>query len=179
MSILVLALITKDDHKHIGDILKWYINNGVCNICIVDLGSTDNTIQIINDIFSSHNVNGKLIINNFINFTIAYNHLLTACVSLFPDSKFILQLHDSYDVLMGINILVEFCHNNIEETNKYYHIRKLNYNNAWYNNLAALYRFCDNMNHYVGRQFPYIEDFGSTSQVSQDICFCNMEDLGG
>jgi tetratricopeptide (TPR) repeat protein len=95
---LCLNMIVKNESKIITRMLDSVIDI-IDTYCICDTGSTDNTIEIINEYFNEKNMLGKIIIEPFVNFEYNRNFALNECLNM---SDYIL-LMDADMVLEVIN----------------------------------------------------------------------------
>ena len=78
MVTICLNMIVKNESKVIIRALESVINIIDCFV-ICDTGSTDNTVQLIKDFFSNHNVSGILKFTKFVNFEETRNEALELC----------------------------------------------------------------------------------------------------
>ena len=72
---ICLSMIVKNESKIICRLLD-SIKSIIDFACICDTGSTDNTIEVINDYFKMNNMKGKIITKDFINFQENRNYAL-------------------------------------------------------------------------------------------------------
>jgi tetratricopeptide (TPR) repeat protein len=78
---LCLNMIVKNESKIIKRLLESVLPIIDC-YCICDTGSTDNTIEIIEQFFTLHNVSGKVISEPFKNFAYSRNFALNSCYGM-------------------------------------------------------------------------------------------------
>lgn len=78
---LCLNMIVKNESKIITRLLESVVSYIDC-YCICDTGSTDNTIQIIEEFFQQHNIEGKIIHEPFKNFGHNRTVALKACCDI-------------------------------------------------------------------------------------------------
>ena len=112
---LCLNMIVKNESKIITRLLDSVLSIIDC-YCICDTGSTDNTIEIIEDFFKSKNKYGKVVKEPFKNFCHNRNFSLQACKDmsdyvLLLDADMIIESHnfdktilksaDSFNILQG------------------------------------------------------------------------------
>jgi tetratricopeptide (TPR) repeat protein len=90
-------MIVKNESKILTRLFDSVINI-IDSYCICDTGSTDNSIQIIEDYFLSKKISGKIIIEPFQNFCYNRNVVLQSCVGM---SEFVLLL--DADMVLKIN----------------------------------------------------------------------------
>ena len=94
---LCLNMIVKNESKIITRLLDSVLSIIDC-YCICDTGSTDNTIEIIEDFFKSKNKYGKVVKEPFKNFCHNRNVSLQACLGM---SEYILLL--DADMVLEVN----------------------------------------------------------------------------
>ena len=113
--------------------------------CICDTGSTDNTIQIIQDFFNSRNIQGKIINEPFVNFEHNRNVALQGCFGM---SDFVLFL----DADMVLNVR-NFDKNGLADK----HIYSILQGNEsfYYPNVRIVKN--DNLSRYVGVTHEYVD----------------------
>jgi tetratricopeptide (TPR) repeat protein len=93
-----LNMIVKNESKIITRLLNSVLPVIDC-YCICDTGSTDNTVQLIQEFFSNKNINGKIVNEPFKNFAHNRNFALQSCVGmsdyvLFLDADMILKVNN-------------------------------------------------------------------------------------
>lgn len=94
---LCLNMIVKNESKIITRLLDSVISIIDC-YCICDTGSTDNTIEIINNYFKDKNIKGKVVQEPFKNFCHNRNFALQSCIGM---SDYIILL--DADMVLEIN----------------------------------------------------------------------------
>ncbi len=87
---ICLNMIVKNESKIITRLLD-SVSILIDYYVIVDTGSTDNTIEVINEFFKNKNIKGKILRKEFENFGATRSYALDKCVSE-PNSDFILLL---------------------------------------------------------------------------------------
>ena len=92
-----LNMIVKNESKIITRLLESVLPVIDC-YCICDTGSTDNTIELIQEFCSKKNISGKIVNEPFINFAHNRNFALQACVGM---SDYILLL--DADMILKVN----------------------------------------------------------------------------
>ena len=112
---LCLNMIVKNESKIITRLLESVLPIIDC-YCICDTGSTDNTIELIQEFFNTKNITGKIVNEPFKNFAHNRNFALQSCVGmsdyvLFLDADMILKVynfdkkillkHDYFFILQG------------------------------------------------------------------------------
>jgi len=93
---LCLNMIVKNESKIITRLMESVVSIIDC-YCICDTGSTDNTKELIVSYFNKHNIPGKIVDKEFVNFSHNRNFALDSCMGM---SDFILLL----DADMVLNI---------------------------------------------------------------------------
>ena len=112
---LCLNMIVKNESKIITRLLESVLPIIDC-YCICDTGSTDNTVELIQEFFTTKNITGKIVNEPFKNFAHNRNFALQSCVGmsdyvLFLDADMILKVnnfdkrtllkHDYFYILQG------------------------------------------------------------------------------
>lgn len=95
---LCLNMIVKNESKIITRLLESVLPVIDC-YCICDTGSTDNTVDLIQEFFNNKNINGKIVNEPFKNFAHNRNFALQACLGmsdyvLFLDADMILKVNN-------------------------------------------------------------------------------------
>ena len=75
---ICLNMIVKNESKIITRLFDSVLSI-IDTYCICDTGSNDNTIDIIKEYFSKHNISGKIVFQEFKNFSQARNYALNNC----------------------------------------------------------------------------------------------------
>jgi hypothetical protein len=135
------------------------VQNFIQSLIIYDTGSTDNTIQIIQEFCEDNNIDLKLKQEEFINFEESRNNALEFAES-FKNIDYLLLL-DSNDILNDGNELLKLCIENTESNetgfyliqewhncnniDTYYNIRLIKTNRGWkYKGVVHEYIYNDN-----------------------------------
>jgi glycosyltransferase involved in cell wall biosynthesis len=108
------------------DSLKGYIDI----VIVYDTGSTDNTIELIQEFFSNRNIKGKIVNEPFKNFSHNRNFALQACVGM---SDYVLLL--DADMILKINKFDKRCLSN----NDYFYVLLFLTFNSFYNSFFIIY----------------------------------------
>ena len=95
---LCLNMIVKNESKIITRLFDSVVST-IDSYCICDTGSTDNTVELITEYFSSRNIPGKVVTEPFKNFCHNRNFAMQACAGM---SDFIL--------LMDADMILEAKH---------------------------------------------------------------------
>ena len=98
---ICLNMIVKNESKIIERLLKSVLPI-IDTYCICDTGSEDNTVEIINEFFFKHDIKGKIVYQEFVNFEETRNYALNAAKSsadylLFLDADMILEIGEDFD----------------------------------------------------------------------------------
>jgi tetratricopeptide (TPR) repeat protein len=106
---ICLNMIVKNESKIITRMLKTVLPI-IDTYCICDTGSTDNTIELINTFFQTHNISGKILNIPFVNFeynrNIALQHAFDMSMSdyiLLLDADMCLNIHKNFKKEMLLN----------------------------------------------------------------------------
>lgn len=111
---LTILLMVKNEEHVMQKTLQAYIDAGIQNFVILDTGSTDNTIQVTQDLFLQHSVSNAFIIEQpFIDFSTSRNYLIRQAEQLIPKSKLFLMI-DAEWYIQNINDLLKFCSENTD-----------------------------------------------------------------
>lgn len=121
---LCLSMIVKNESKIITRLFDSVLPI-IDSYCICDTGSTDNTIELIEKYFQNKNISGKIIKEEFKNFSYNRNVALTACYGLSDyilllDADMVLEIHDfnkniisNYDTITFLQGTHSFYYQNI------------------------------------------------------------------
>ena len=164
MTTICLNMIVKNESKIITRMLKSVLPI-IDTYCICDTGSTDNTIEIIQNFFNEYNIKGKIVEEPFKNFCYNRNYAMEQCYGM---SDYIL-LMDA-DTILQINnfdkkILLEASAFSILQGNPdfYYENIRIVKNNEKYK--------------YIGVTHEYLSIFDhKKKQITKDILF--IKDIG-
>ena len=162
---LCLNMIVKNESKIITRLFDSVIQIIDC-YCICDTGSTDNTIQIITDYFSSKGIQGKVIFEPFKNFCHNRNVSLNACVGM---SDYVLLL--DADMVLEVkhfdkSILSNATSFNILQGNDsfYYENVRIVKNNGLYEYCGVTHEYINtpssNTNITINKNDIFIRDYG-------------------
>lgn len=134
--------------------------------CICDTGSTDNTIEVIENYFSNKNIPGKIVHEPFTNFCHNRNFALKACLGL---SDFIL--------LLDADMIIEL--NNFDKSilNKADNFRILQGNDSfYYQNMRIIKN--NSLYKYVGVTHEYIDIPPNTKLINLKKSEIFIKDIG-
>jgi tetratricopeptide (TPR) repeat protein len=162
---LCLNMIVKNESKIITRMFDSILSIIDC-YCICDTGSTDNTIEIIQEYFSKRGVPGKVVVEPFKNFCYNRNFALKSCVGmsdfvLLMDADMMLDVrnfnksmlkdHDSYNILQGNN-------------NFYYYNLRILKNNGLYSYVGVTHEYINtpqgNRTYNLEKTTVFINDLG-------------------
>ena len=162
---LCLNMIVKNESKIITRMFDSVLSV-IDSYCICDTGSTDNTVEIIQEYFSKRSIPGKVVVEPFKNFCHNRNFALQSCVGL---SDYIL-LMDA-DMKLDIrnfdkNMLKEYDSFNILQGNNdfYYYNMRIVKNNGLYSYTGVTHEYINtpsgNRNHNMVKSTIFINDLG-------------------
>lgn len=141
---LCLNMIVKNESQIIKRLFDSVINI-IDTYCICDTGSTDNTVQIIEDYFKEKNISGKIVQEPFINFCHNRNFALKSCIGM---SDYVLLL--DADMTMKVNKfsktdLLKADSFNILQGNDsfYYQNMRIVKNNGLYKYIGVTHEYID------------------------------------
>jgi len=144
---LCLSMIIKNESKIITRLFDTVIGI-IDSYCICDTGSTDDTIQIIEDYFANKNIPGKIILEPFKNFCHNRNVVLQECYGM---SDYILLL--DADMVLEVNnfnkeILnnYDFCNILQGHENFYYQNTRIVKNDKRYKYIGVTHEYIDHPN---------------------------------
>uniref|UniRef100_A0A6C0IFT5 Glycosyltransferase 2-like domain-containing protein n=1 Tax=viral metagenome TaxID=1070528 RepID=A0A6C0IFT5_9ZZZZ len=140
---LCLNMIVKNESKIITRLLESVLSVIDC-YCICDTGSTDNTVELIQDFFSKKNINGKIVNEPFKNFAHNRNFALKSCLGM---SDYVLFL--DADMIIKVN---NFDKKSLLQ-NDYFYILQGN-DNFYYQNTRIIKN--NGLFNYVGVTHEYI-----------------------
>src|SRR5262245_48573867 len=85
------VLMVKDEESMICKTVEPYVQEGISSFFIFDTGSTDKTIEVVQDYFQKHNVtNAHIFQEPFVDFSTSRNRALDVADQTFPDTPFLL-----------------------------------------------------------------------------------------
>jgi tetratricopeptide (TPR) repeat protein len=115
---ICLNMIVKNESKIIERLLTSVLPM-IDSYCICDTGSTDNTIQLINDFFRNRDISGKIVVEPFKDFGYNRTFALQQCIGM-PDADYLLLL----DADMILEIPEDLSPTQFKENLKYevYHL---------------------------------------------------------
>jgi len=141
--------------------------------CICDTGSTDNTIEIIEEFFQKHSISGKIIREPFRNFE--YNRTLSLKQSLgMPDADYILLLDADMVFVPGSQIIDLPSWKNGLKADAYYVFQGSS--TFYYKNIRLLKNTGKFVYHGVTHEYIHGEDSYSSETVDRETLF--IRDIG-
>lgn len=124
----VVVLMVKNEESVICQTLDPYIREGLQSFLIFDTGSTDNTVQVVEDYFRENQVTDWCIFQEpFVDFEVSRNRALDLAEERFPDATFLL-MPDAEWYLQNVGGLINFCYEQADKTIGCYLIRIANGN---------------------------------------------------
>lgn len=162
---LCLNMIVKNESRIIKRMLDSVISIIDC-YCICDTGSTDNTIEVIEEYFKQKNIPGKIVCEPFKNFCHNRNFALQACVGLSDyvlllDADMILEIHNFDKTILNIAKSFYILQGN---TSFYYQNLRIVQNNGLYK--------------YIGVTHEYIETPQNNTIIGLDKSNIFIRDIG-
>lgn len=115
--LLVAVVMVKNEAHSIEKTLFPFVINGVKHICILDTGSTDNTIDVVKNFFQIHEVDGYIDQEPFVDFSTSRNRALELAESYFPNSQFMI-MPDADWCLENTKHLLKFLENRKDHTDE-------------------------------------------------------------
>lgn len=121
--LLVVALMIKNEAPVIADTLKPMVKAGIDSFLIFDTGSTDDTIEKVNQFFRDNGIlNYTIIQENFVDFATSRNRALDLVDEYFPQATFVLMPDAEWLIYNGEKLL-SFCKDNKNDNHASYLIR--------------------------------------------------------
>ena len=162
---LCLNMIVKNESKIITRMFDSVLSV-IDSYCICDTGSTDNTVEIIQEYFSKKSIPGKVVIEPFKNFCHNRNFALQSCVGL-SDYVLLMDADMKLDIRnFDKNMLKEYDSFNILQGNNdfYYYNMRIVKNNALYSYTGVTHEYINtpsgNHNHNMEKSTIFINDLG-------------------
>ena len=121
--LLVVALMIKNEAPVIADTLRPMVVSGIDSFLIFDTGSTDDTIEKVDQFFSDNGIRNYAIVQeNFVDFATSRNRALDLVDEYFPQATFILMPDAEWLVYNGEQLL-SFCKEHKNDNHASYRIR--------------------------------------------------------
>jgi glycosyltransferase involved in cell wall biosynthesis len=141
---ICLNMIVKNESKIITRLLDSVFSIIDC-YCICDTGSTDNTVELITEYFTSKNIPGKVVVEPFKNFCYNRNFALKSCLNM---SDYVLLL--DADMVLEINNFDKQILNNYDSfyilqgsDSFYYQNMRIVKNNGLYKYVGVTHEYID------------------------------------
>jgi len=162
---LCLNMIVKNESKIITRLFDSVISIIDC-YCICDTGSTDNTIEIIENYFKNKNIAGKVVQEPFKNFCHNRNFALQSCIGM---SDFVILL--DADMILEVKLFDK----NLLKTADSFNLIQGN-DSFYYQNMRIIKN--DGKFKYIGVTHEYLDKPGSATlaTIDKDIIF--IKDIG-
>jgi glycosyltransferase involved in cell wall biosynthesis len=107
-SLIAIALMVKNEAPSIQATLSSLFQEGMRHFFVLDTGSSDNTIELIQAFFTRHQLDGHIKQESFIDFSTSRNRTLELAEQQFPATSFLL-MPDAEWHLRNANALINFC----------------------------------------------------------------------
>lgn len=121
--LLAIVLMVKNEEKAIQVTLQPFLDVGINAYLILDTGSTDNTIQVTQDLFKLHAVKeGYIVEQPFVDFATSRNYALRCAEEKFPNAAFFLMI-DAEWIMCNVSELLNFCREHLYSDQDSYLIR--------------------------------------------------------
>lgn len=164
MNTICLNMIVKNESKIIKRLID-SVSKFIDCYCICDTGSTDETVNIISETFASYNIPGKIIYENFKNFSYNRNIALKSCYGM---SDYILLL--DADMCLKIlefdktNMIHDYYYINQGNNNYYYYNIRIIKNNGLFNYKGVTHEYISKLYdsftaEYINKSKMFINDF--------------------
>jgi len=165
---ICLNMIVKNESKIITRLFTSVLPIIDC-YCICDTGSTDNTVQLIQEFFISKNISGKVVVEPFKNFCHNRNFALTSCIGM-----------SDYVLLLDADMILEITNfdKNMLKDYDYMHLLQGN-NDFYYQNTRIIKN--NGLFKYIGVTHEYISTPENSKSLSfkKDQLFINDRGDGG
>ncbi len=158
MTTLCLNMIVKNEGKIIQRLLSSVVGI-IDTYCICDTGSTDNTIELINNFFNERKIEGKVVEEPFKNFEYNRNFALKHCEGM-----------SDYILFLDADMIFEVCDFDKDILNMYDSFHILQGNDSFFFNNMRIVRN-NGLFKYVGVTHEYI----STPDKNSNYCFKKNE----
>ncbi|MBI2353073.1 glycosyltransferase [Candidatus Dependentiae bacterium] len=113
---LVVVIMIKNEAKVIEQTLQPYVDGGVTRLVILDTGSTDETIEKVQQFFLKNpQVEAYLFEQPFVNFEVSRNHALKCAQETFKDDCFLF-MPDAEWYMQNVSGLRDFCYDHIHNS---------------------------------------------------------------
>ncbi|MBI2353071.1 glycosyltransferase [Candidatus Dependentiae bacterium] len=110
---LVVVIMIINEAKVIEQTLQPYVDGGVTRLVVLDTGSTDETIEKVQQFFLKNpQVEAYLFEQPFVNFAVSRNYAIECAQETFKDDCFLF-MPDAEWYMQNVNGLRDFCYNHI------------------------------------------------------------------
>jgi len=124
----VVVLMVKNEASVINQTLEPFVKAGIDSYVIFDTGSTDNTVETVEQFFKQNEIkNWHIFQESFVDFAVSRNRALDLAEEHFPDAVFLL-MPDAEWYIQNVEELIDFCNQIIDDNGKCYLIRMLDKN---------------------------------------------------
>lgn len=107
--LLVVIIMVKNEENVINATLEPYIKAGIDSYLVLDTGSEDKTIQVVEDYFAENMIRNAYIMQEpFVDFATSRNRALKLAEEKFPDAAFFLMI-DAEWYMTNVEGLLDFC----------------------------------------------------------------------
>ena len=162
---IVLNMIVKNESNIITRLFDSVIDI-IDTYCICDTGSTDNTLNVIQEYFDKKGIKGKIILEPFQNFEYNRNVSLHSCVGM---ADFVLLL--DADMILQLNNFDKLCLNSYDHfmifqgnNNFYYQNLRILRNNGLYSYKGVTHEYINtphnSKSHLLNKDIIFINDIG-------------------
>jgi len=124
--LLVVVLMVKNEAAVMEKTLQPLVDGGITSFFIFDTGSTDTTVAVTHDFFERNHIEQYQIMQEpFVNFAHSRNRALELTEHYFPQAQFMLMI-DAEWLVHGVDRLLAFCADHINDTQSLYLIKMTN-----------------------------------------------------
>ncbi len=121
--LLVPVIMVKNEEPVIRQTLQPFVDAGLKQVFVFDTGSTDKTVEVVQEFFKEHNLEGSVLRQEpFVDFSVSRNRALELAEQAFPGSRFMLML-DAEWYLQNVPGLINFCEAHKNDDNHCYSVR--------------------------------------------------------
>lgn len=122
--LLVVTIMVKNEAPVMEATLKPFLQADLQYYLILDTGSTDNTVQVVRDLFQKYKIkHGHIVEQPFVNFAVSRNYALECAEKIFPHAVFFLMI-DAEWYMHNVEGLLKFCEKNQNNTSKAFFIKR-------------------------------------------------------
>lgn len=107
--LLVVTIMIKNEAQVIEATLKPFLQAGQQHFVILDTGSTDDTVKIVQNLFKKYKIqHGHIVQEPFVDFATSRNFALESAEKIFPNAVFFFMI-DAEWYMHNVQGLIEFC----------------------------------------------------------------------